>query len=218
MELLQIIPQSFLSSIMSGKLLKIIFLAWILLTPLVVEAETKPSKDTTAQFRIGVDFAGGYAYRLRTANTLPGNYTRGGFAANVRVKWGSGNIFGAGVETGFLPISSLSASGASTALGTTDIEASLSAVPTLFIVALQRYNVQLHGGFGYYRVSATATVFESTIESSEWDFGYMVALGYAYPLSSAVKVGAEVKWNNISEVQISLLSLQARLLIKLWEW
>jgi len=123
-----------------------------------------------------------------------------------------------GIETGWLPISSLSSAGASTSLGATNIDASLSAVPLLFIVALQRSNVQLHGGIGYYRVSATASVSESTLVSSEWDLGYMLALGYAYPISPAVRVGAEVKWNNISEVQISLLTFQARVLISLWEW
>jgi opacity protein-like surface antigen len=200
-----------------GKILMAGVVALSFLTPLLAEAQT-PSPDTTAHFRFGVDVGGGYAYKLSSTNTLPGNYTRGGLAATVRVKWGSHNVFGAGIETGWLPISSLSSSGASTSLGTTNIEASLNAVPLLFVVALQRYNVQLHGGAGYYRVHATAAVFESTIQSSEWDFGYLLALGYAYPLSRTIRVGAEVKWNNISEVQVSLLSLQARVLISLWEW
>ena len=193
------------------------FVALSTLVPMLVGAQSLPA-DTTARFRVGVDVGGGYAYKLRSTNQLPGNYTRGGPATTVRVKWGSHNVIGAGIETGWLPISSLLSSGASTSLGATNIDASLSAVPLLFIVALQRSNVQLHGGFGYYRVSATATVFESTIESSEWDFGYMLALGYVYPLNPSIRVGAEVKWNNISEVQISLLSLQARVLVSLWEW
>jgi len=202
---------------MFGNRLKAGFIILSVLVPTLVRAQTLPT-DTTVHFRVGVDIGGGYAYKLRLTNQLPGSYTRGGFGGTLRVKWGSHDVIGAGIETGWLPISSLSSSRISTSLGTTNIDASLSAIPLLFIVALQRSNVQFHGGIGYYRVKAAANVFESTIESSEWDFGYMLALGYVYPLSHAVRVGGEVKWNNISEVQISLLSLQARVLISLWEW
>ncbi len=158
------------------------------------------------QLKIDTEEGGGYGYKLSSTNMLPGHYTRGGGAATVRIEWVSHNLFGAGFATGWLPISSLSESNASTSLGTTNV------------VALQRYNVQLHGSIGPYRVHATATVFESTIESSEWDFGYMLALSTAYPLSPAIRIGVEVKWNNISKVQVSLLSLHARVLIILWEW
>ena len=217
MALLQTILRSSRMNTTFGNRLKAGVVTLSVLVPMLVGAQTITA-DTTRHFRIGVDVGGGYAYKLRLTNTLPGSYTRGGLAATVRLKWGSHNVIGAGIETGWLPISSLSSSGVSTSLGRTNIDASLSAVPLLFVVALQRYNVQLHGGIGYYRVSATASVFESTNESSEWDFGYMLALGYVHPLSRAVRVGAEVKWNNISEVQISLLSFQARVLVSLWEW
>jgi opacity protein-like surface antigen len=85
-------------------------------------------------------------------------------------------------------------------------------------VTAQYANLQLFTGMGYYHVWSTSTVFNSTIESSEWDFGYLVSLGYAYPINSTFKVGAEVKWNNISEVQITNLSLQLKFLVKLHEW
>ncbi len=75
---------------------------------------------------------------------------------------------------------------------------------------------QLNTGLGYYNVRSTSTVFNSTIESSEWDFGYMISLGYSYPINSTFKFGAEIKWNNISEVQITNLSLQIKLHMLLW--
>ena len=190
----------------------------VLVLPVLSIAQPSPTSDTTKPFRAGIEMAGGYAYRLRSTNTLPGNYVRGGATARLRLKWGSHNVVGAGIETGWLPVSSLSATNSSTTLGTTDIEASLNAVPVLFVVALQRFNTQLHIGLGFYDVRVSSTVFGSTIRSSEWDFGYMLSLGYAYALSPAVKLGAEVKWDNISEAQISMLSACVRVMVPLWEW
>ena len=190
----------------------------VLVLPVLSIAQPAATSDTTKHFRAGIEMMGGYAYRLRSTNTLPGNYVRGGATARLRLKWGSHQVVGAGIETGWLSISSLSATSSSTPLGTTDIEASLSAVPLLFVVALQRFNTQLHVGLGYYNVRVSSTVFGSAIRSSEWDFGYMVSLGYAYALDPAVKLGVEVKWDNISEAQISMLSTCVRVMVPLWEW
>ncbi len=204
-------------NIILGNISIIVLLLLAMFFPSFSQAQL-PASDSMPHFRIGLELGGGYGFKLSSTNTLPGNYSSGGFNTNIRLKWGSHNSFGAGLETGWLPISSLSSSNTSTEFGTTNIEASLNAVPLLFVLALQRFNVQIHGGVGYYNVRAKATVFESTIESSEWDFGYILAIGYVYPISPAYKLGAEIKWNNISEVQISMLSTQVRLLINLWQW
>jgi hypothetical protein len=184
---------------------------------MIANAQTS-SHDTTALFRVGLDFGGGYIYKLKATNKLPGEYTRCGLAGTFRLKWGKRELFGAGIETGWLPISSLTSAGASTDIGITDIEASLDAIPLLVIIGIQRYNIQLHSGLGYYRVKAKVRVFDVSTESSEWDFGYMLALGYIYPINSDLKFAVEIKWNNISEVQVSLLSIQARILVGLWKW
>jgi opacity protein-like surface antigen len=182
-----------------------------------IQAQEILQKDST-RFRIGVEFGGGYGFKLKSNNIIEGNYSRSGINWGMRLKWGSGNIFGAGLETGWISISSLSSEKVSTLLGKTNIEASLNAIPLLFVVGAQYAGFRIHGGAGYYNVISRATVFESTIESNEWDYGYTLSLGYTFPINQKLKFGTEVRWNNISEVQISVLSLQASLLVKLWEW
>jgi hypothetical protein len=170
----------------------------------------------TPKFRFGVELGGGYGSKLRSTNYLDGNYSKSGFNISLRLKWGSGKYFGAGIETGWLQISSLKLGRAFTLIGETDIEASLNAIPVLFILGVQLYDFQVHGGAGYYNVISNSSAFGNSIISSEWDFGYLLTLGYVIPSEGAFKLGAEIKWNNITEVQVSILSLQLRLLYRVF--
>ncbi len=197
---------------------KMIMVVCLVLAVSLVEAQSELSTTQNSSFKIGVELGGGYGFKLRSTNKLEGNYSSSGMNYTMRLKWGSGNIFGAGIETGYIAISSLESSNQVTPLGVTDISASLNAIPVLFIVTAQYANLQLFTGLGYYSVRSTSTVFNSTIVSDEWDFGYLVSLGYVRPINSRFRIGAEVKLHNISEVQISTLSFQLKLLIKFLEY
>ena len=205
-------------NILYNKIFKlfIIFSFFLIFAP--VKGQANKSNDSTSIFRIGIELGGGYGYKLSTTNYLEGKYSRSGINGSLRFKWGSNNTIGAGLETGWLPISSLSSENLSTDLGYTNVEASLDAIPLLFIVAIQYFKFQIHAGVGYYNVISNSTVFDIAVESSEWDFGYSLSLGYAHPISSRIKFGTEIKWYNITEVQISILSIQARMMFILWEW
>ncbi len=189
-----------------------------LLSVAFVDAQIADIEKTNYPFRIGLELGSGYGFKLRSNNDIAGDYSRSGIYYTVRLKWGSGNVFGAGFETGWMAISSLKSENLLTPLGSTNVNATLNAIPVIFIVTTQYSNFQLYTGLGFYKVISTATVFNSTIISDEWDFGYVISLGYVRPISSLFRVGAEVKWNNISEVQISALSVQLRLLMKLLTW
>lgn len=167
-------------------------------------------------FRLFIDAGGGYAYKLNTPKSTFGSYTRDGIAGTFRLKWGSSNLLGIGVETGWIPISSTSAKNYNSEFGPIDLSASSSAVPLLAIFSMQRLGIQLHAGFGYYRVHATATVMGETMESSEWKMGYLLSLGYGKLITSDYRIGMEVKWNNIVEHQVSILSVQARIIVKIF--
>ena len=195
---------------------KMLMVVCFVLAASLVEAQTELSTTQNSNFKIGVELGGGYGFKLRSTNKLEGNYSSSGMNYTLRLKWGSGSIFGAGIETGYLTVSSIESANQTTPLGLTNISASLNAIPLLFFVTTQYSNFQLNTGLGYYNVRSTSTVFNSTIESNEWDFGYMISLGYSYPINSTFKFGAEIKWNNISEVQITNLSLQIKLHMLLW--
>ncbi|MFA6541076.1 MAG: hypothetical protein WCT99_05680 [Bacteroidota bacterium] len=187
--------------------------ALMLLVPLCVSAE-EPPRDSLA-FRIVAEVGAGYFYKLNTPKAALGAYTRDGFGGTFRLKWGSSNLIGVGIETGWFPISSTKNSSYSSEFGTIDLQASLHALPLLFIFSMQRYGLQLHAGIGYYLVTSEVTVMGETMQSSEWDMGVLLALGYAVPVSDNLRIGAEMKWNNISEQQISVGSLQVRMIYRL---
>lgn len=189
-----------------------------LLSAYSLNAQVENGKSNDADFKIGIEVGSGYGFKLRTSNKLDGEYSSSGMNYTLRVKWGSGNIFGAGFETGYITISSLESTNLITPVGLTNLTAKLNAIPLLFIVTTQYAGFQLNTGFGYYSVNATSTAFGSTIESSEWDFGYLLSLGYSQPINSTFMWGAEVKWNNISEVRITNLSLQLKLHILLYSF
>ena len=207
------------TSTILGKIMRTILFAFIFfLFSLLSPAQNTAKAEVQKNFRIGVETGLGYSYKMRSSNNLPGDYSRSGLGASFRIKWGTGNKFGAGFETGWIPISSLDNGSVINEFGSTSIKASLNALPVLIFVGMQAYNVQLHAGLGYYRVFASTTAFGYTNTSSEWDFGYMISLGYVYPLNSSFKFGTEIKWYNLVEVQTSVLSLQAKVLISLFEW
>lgn len=167
-------------------------------------------------FRLFAEIGGGYAYKLNTPGTSFGTYTRDGMAGTFRLKWGWSTLFGIGMETGWIPISSTRAKNLNTEFGPIDISASASAVPLLAVCSMEQFGVQLHSGWGFYRVHAAATVMGESMESSEWKMGYQLSLGYGIPIASDHRVGMEVQWNNIVEHQVSILSLQARIIINLF--
>jgi hypothetical protein len=197
---------------------KIFFIALILVALQLNAPAYGQSRERidTSKFRFGVELGAGYGSKLRSTNYLDGNYSNSGFNISLRLKWGSGKFFGAGIETGWLQISSLKEGSAFTLIGETDIEASLNAIPVLFILGVQLYDFQVHGGVGYYNVISNSSAFGNSIISSEWDFGYLLTLGYVIPSGGAFKLGAEIKWNNITEVQVSILSLQLRILYRVF--
>ena len=145
-----------------------------------------------------------------------GKYSRDGMAATVRLKWGSSNLIGIGLESGWLPVSSMTSTGAASEFGPIDASASLAAVPLLAVLSFQRYGVQVHLGAGYYHVRSEVTVMGVESGSSEWDMGFMASAGFARPVSKDLRIGAEVKMNMISEQQITLVSANVRMMVRLF--
>jgi hypothetical protein len=190
----------------------------LFLLPAGSMGQLSPRADSIGVYSVGIELHGGYGLRLNPTNTIPGDYTRGGPTARLRIKWGSHSVVAAGIETGWLSLSSLTANTSDGPFGPTEIVASLDAVPILFVAALQRYNVQLHAGIGFYDVLASSTVYGVTVRSNEWDFGTMLSLGYAMTVGTTFRVGAEIKLDSITEAQVSVLSAGLRIMIPLWEW
>jgi hypothetical protein len=193
---------------------KIYFMIFPIFCSFAVFAQEQETVST--KFRLVAELGSGYSYKLTEPKTTLGIYTRDGIAGTVRLKWGSSNLLGIGIETGWIPVSSTKNSALLSEFGTMNVSAALSAVPVLAVFSIQRMGIQLHTGLGYYRMSSTVTIAGSTMQSSEWNLGYLLSLGYARPLFSNYGLGGEVKWNSIVEQQVSIISFQIRLIYRLY--
>jgi Outer membrane protein beta-barrel domain len=178
--------------------------------------QTQTDTSTVSRFRMVIEIGGGYSYKITEPKQTLGTYTRDGISGTIRLKWGTSALLGVGIETGWMPISGTTNSSLASEFGPVDLKASLTAIPLLALFSLQRFGVQLHSGIGYYRVNSRVTVGGSTNESSEWDLGFMVALGYARPVLNEHRLGVEIKYNNITEQQVSTVSVHIRFLYRLF--
>jgi len=191
---------------------RILLISLLLSGPLL--SQTDSARATT--FRLFAELSGGYFYSVSDPKMPMGEMTRDGLGISARVKWGSSNLLGVGIETGWMPISSMNVRMLNTEFGGADIEASRSAVPLLGLFSFQRAGVQVHVGAGYYRMESVVRMMGDRMVSSEWDLGYVFAAGFARPVSDAVRIGAEVKVNGIVEQQLTLVSFQLRTMLRLY--
>jgi hypothetical protein len=191
---------------------RILLISLFLSGPLL--SQTDSTRTTT--FRLFAELSGGYYYSVSEPKMPMGDMVRDGMGVTARLKWGSSNLLGVGIETGWLPISTMNVRSQQTEFGGADIEASRSAVPLLLLFSMQRLGVQIHAGAGYYRVGSVVTMFGDRMASSEWDLGYMLSAGFARPVSDIVRLGAEVKVSGIVEQQLTLVSFQLRTMVRLY--
>ncbi len=184
--------------------------------PLYAQAQnTKP-------FEIWIDGGGGYSRnitRVVQATASPGgDFTNGGFTGLLRIRGSKNHFITIGIETGFQRISSVTQQNAqAVGFGTTDITATLSAIPVMGVITLQDYNVQLHGSAGVYRLISKASLFGSSVSSSEWDMAFSISAGYEITVSGEYKIIPEFRWSRINDLQKSFLSLMIRLELPSWE-
>ncbi len=186
---------------------------------LFVIAVALPAQDAavdTSSFRIIAEGGAGYSYRISSAKLSLGDELRSGPAVSFRIKWGSGRVVSVGLETGWISISSLETMRGTPDFGPVHIASSLTAVPVIGFISLQRSGIEAAAGLGYYRVSSVSTVMGVSMESSEWDLSYLVSIGYALPLNTDWNIIGTVRWNNIAEQKISVASFQAQIQYRLY--
>jgi hypothetical protein len=164
-----------------------------------------------SSFHLIAEGGGGYSYRLSAAKLPLADEQRSGPAFSFRLKWGAGRVVSVGVETGWISVSSMETKLATQEFGPVNISSSLSAVPVIGFISLRRTGVEVSAGLGYYYVSSVSTVMGSDMESSEWDLGYLLSLGYTVPLTADWNIIGTLRWNNIAEQQITSASFQAQI-------
>jgi hypothetical protein len=167
-------------------------------------------------FHIWVDAGAGYSGdigALTQPTATPGAaYKNGGFTGLVRIRGSRSRFISIGIETGYQHLSSVSQQNAKApGFGTTDISATLSAIPLMGIVTLEDYGILLDGGVGFYHLHSTATVFGNTISSGEWDMAFVIGLGAKFDLGWSFRLMPELQLTRINDQSRSLLAFLVRI-------
>jgi hypothetical protein len=188
----------------------------ILLMFLISAAHAQSAAKDTSAFRITVEGGVGYSFRISSAKLPLGDEQRSGPAASFRLKWGSGRVVNVGLESGWFSVSSLETTLSTPEFGSVSISSSISAVPVIGFISIQHFGVEASAGLGYYFVSSATTVMGTAMESSEWDLGYLLSIGYSVPFTPEWNIIGTIRWNNIAEQQISVASFQAQVQYRLY--
>ncbi len=90
--------------------------------------------------------------------------------------------------------------------GITDYDMYMYSIPLILFFSLEHKYIQFNAGTGIYKVYSEIDALEETSSSSLSDMGYMVSLGYNYPLHPDYGINTHFKWNYISDIETSVLS------------
>jgi len=170
-------------------------------------------RDTT--FKILLE--GGAGYGLST-DTLTQAGSRYGLSAFVRVLWKPDHLLKCGFETGWMHIASNKKQMLTNEFGTSEMNATLKAVPVMLVFDIDLWKFNLYTGLGYYYVISSASAFGESVSDSRWNVGFSLSLAYRYPVMKNTNLCGELKWSSIGELGKTLLSAQLFLSYNLFEW
>ena len=192
-----------------------LFFCISILTVSAVVAQTTDSLNARP-FTIWIDGGAGYSRNISpglAATAASGTESeKNGFTGLLRLRGSRSHFISIGIETGWQFISSVSQQNAQvTGFGTTNITATLSAVPVMGVVTLQDYNIELHGSVGLCDLISKASLFGNTITSTEWDMAFSIAASYEITIPGEYKIIPEFRWLRINDQQKSFLSLMIRI-------
>ncbi|MFC2130168.1 hypothetical protein ACFLSQ_01915 [Bacteroidota bacterium] len=134
------------------------------------------------------------------------NVSGGGLNGTFRLRWETNKKFGFGFEAGYLALAAQSEDNAMTKSGITDYDMNMYAIPLILFFNLEHNNIQFSAGTGIYKVYSEIDALGETSSSSLSDMGYIVSLGYNYPIYTDYGINTHLKWNYISDIKTSVIS------------
>jgi hypothetical protein len=149
----------------------------------------------------------------RSVDVSKAEYSRTGFAADVRVLYRTGYHLAMGAEVGSVGISSLLVKEDSAlAVGST---MNLTAVPVLAVFAMEWSNAELSAGPGVVLYRFRGTSGTEVTQSSDWEIAWSLGLTYYLPLTASMRLGIAARELVIPERRVNSTSALLRLE---WGW
>ncbi|MBK9247875.1 MAG: hypothetical protein IPM69_07140 [Ignavibacteria bacterium] len=193
--------------------MKLLLLVILFLTPQFLTAQDTLRGDYRVILQANLGLS--QSHIVRTTEVDKAEYSPLGFLRTLRLIWRPDHLLGMGVETGILRVSNLIVKqDASLPTGTT---LELDAIPALLIFSMEKYGIEITSGVGMYNYRVNAALNDNEITAStQWEIGWMLGVGYAYPISRSFSIGGDFRYYAIPERQVSLTSLNAKVQWQLW--
>jgi hypothetical protein len=159
----------------------------------------------------------GYA-RFLTEMDLDG-LNKNGYDGIIRLMWQPEHILRVGLESGYHYLYSVEVNQISTEFGVTDARSSLTAVPILFVAAVEIMpSLELLGGMGTTILHTFFEAYGYETKSSQLSTSYFIAGRYEYPLNESLAIGGELNYYRINKIEDAALSLRFMLSYRLLSW
>lgn len=179
------------------------------------------AQDKDTLYSLSVDVGGGY---LRYITTLDyESLDQNGFSGTVRVMWHPEHLLSLGIETGYLYLYSINPKITTIELGTSEAKASMISIPVFAIFSMKIFpellpNLEVKFGTGVFLLYNRGEIFNEKIKNSLLSIGMTTGLSYLHPLNEDIALGGEIKFQNISKMQDSDLTVQLVFSYKFIHW
>lgn len=179
------------------------------------------AQDKDTLYSLSVDVGGGY---LRYITSLDyESLDQNGFSGTVRVMWHPEHLLSLGVETGYQYLYSINPKITTVEFGTSEAKASMISVPVFAIFSMKVFpellpNLEVKFGTGVFLLFNRGEIFNEKIKNSLISIGMTTGLSYLHPLNEIIALGGEIKYQNISKMQDSDLTLQFVFSYKFIHW
>jgi hypothetical protein len=131
-------------------------------------------------------------------------------AATLRIMWKPEHLLSVGIETVYVPLTQANTKG-QIKPDEVDGNARLTAIPTLLVFSMEKYNFEISSAIGMYSLRLYGKSSKNVVvENSSLELGYMLSTSYSIPMG-AFALGIEVKYYAFTDRDIAMLLPNIRL-------
>lgn len=159
---------------------------------------------------LALKIMGGITYKTESLFSGDTEYSGTGAPIGVSLLLEPDHSLSIGIEAALIRISSYNKKSIKTLYGVTNTSVVYRTVPLLMTAVLTKKGFNFIAGFGTYY---SYVIFESnkvteSHYSDDWDMGFMLGVAYDLSILESLSLGAMIKYYNIPEREVNLISPQ----------
>ena len=173
------------------------------------------TSDTT--YSLSAEVGLGYSRYFTTMSY--NDLNKNGLSGTIKVMWNPEHLLSVGLETGYQQLYSYNYDNYETEFGTTNVSASMYAVPIFIIISMKVIpNVKVSAGSGAYLLNNSGESFGIENHSSQISIGAHIGASYSYPINNSFSIDGELLYSYFSKLQDQTVALQFLFVYDFLRW